>query len=205
MTKLEFFYDCSSPWTYIAFHHIQLMARKINISITWRPILVGAIFNRVNVDVYATRSAPPVPQKAIYLTKDIQDWAQFFGLIINRPPKCGHPVNSVKCMRACLALQPEDKLTDFSRAAFEALWVEGQNLGHDDVITQLCKQVNVDPGWLFGRIESLEIKEKLRANTEELINRGGFGSPTMFVDEEDMYFGNDRITLVEAAVLRKRG
>ena len=55
----------------------------------------------------------------------------------------------------------------------------------------------LDEADFFERISSDVYKQKLRANTEELVERGGFGSPTIFIDSEDMYFGNDRLELVE--------
>ena len=71
---IEFFFDCSSPWTYLAFHNIQPLAKEFGVEISWRPILVGGIFNTVNPSVYASREAP-VPLKARYHKKDLADWA----------------------------------------------------------------------------------------------------------------------------------
>lgn len=70
---IEFFFDCSSPWTYFAFHAIQPLAGELEEPITWRPILVGGVFNAVNPSVYASRENP-VPAKAAYMLKDLQDW-----------------------------------------------------------------------------------------------------------------------------------
>jgi 2-hydroxychromene-2-carboxylate isomerase len=67
---IEFFFDCSSPWTYLAFHNIQPMATQLNVEIVWRPILVGGVFNSVNPSVYAARDNP-VPAKAAYMRKDL--------------------------------------------------------------------------------------------------------------------------------------
>jgi len=69
---IEFFFDCSSPWTYLAFTNIQPMAKELGAPITWRPILVGGIFNTVNKTMYETR-ANPVPAKQAYTAKDMQD------------------------------------------------------------------------------------------------------------------------------------
>ncbi len=65
---IEFFFDCSSPWTYLAFHNIQLLAKEFNAQIVWRPILVGGIFNSINPSVYAAREQP-IPAKAAYMKK----------------------------------------------------------------------------------------------------------------------------------------
>jgi 2-hydroxychromene-2-carboxylate isomerase len=70
------------------------------------------------------------------------------------------------------------------------------------VLCAICESVNLDPDAILRRADAAEIKDRLRMNTEELIARGGFGSPTMFVNRDDMYFGNDRLPLVEAALMR---
>jgi len=201
MPKLEFFFDCSSPWTYLAFHNIQQMARRTGTDIIWRPILVGGVFNEVNQQIYRNRESP-VPLKSAYVAKDLQDWANYSGLTINSPPKCGHPVNSVKCMRACVALDGTSAMVLFAQAAFEALWIDGLNIGTSEVIAGLCKKINIDEDWLLAKIDTDDVKLRLRTNTDELIRRGGFGSPTIFLNDNDMYFGNDRIVLVEHTLLK---
>jgi 2-hydroxychromene-2-carboxylate isomerase len=198
---IEFFFDCSSPWTYLAFHNIQPMATQLNVEIVWRPILVGGVFNSVNPSVYAARDNP-VPAKAAYMRKDLEDWARSAGLSIVFPPRV-FPVNSVKAMRGCLLLEPNGKLVPFARAVFEAYWSEDEDISQDAVLARICNSIEVDSRALLDGIGEPRIKDKLRANTEELIRRGGFGSPTIFVGT-DMYFGNDRLTLVRDAVQRLR-
>ena len=199
---IEFFFDCSSPWTYLAFHNIQPMAAELGVDIAWRPILVGGVFNTVNPSVYASRDNP-VPAKAAYMRKDLDDWARAAGLAIVFPPRV-FPVNSVKAMRGCLLLEPDGKLVAFARATFEAYWGEDEDISQDDVLARICARAGVDPAYLFAGLNEPAVKDRLRANTEELIRRGGFGSPTMFVDRDDMYFGNDRLPLVRAALERSR-
>src|ERR1700742_1224730 len=97
---IEFFFDCSSPWTYLAFHNIQPLAKEFGVEISWRPILVGGIFNTINPSVYATREHP-VPAKLAYQKKDMADWARSAGLTIKMRPTV-FPVNSVKAMRGCI-------------------------------------------------------------------------------------------------------
>jgi 2-hydroxychromene-2-carboxylate isomerase len=199
---IEVFFDCSSPWTYLAFHNLQPLAAELGETIRWRPILVGGVFNTINPSVYASRERP-VPAKAAYMLKDLADWARLAGLKIKMPPSV-FPVNSVKVMRACILLAPEGKLVAFARAAFEAYWGEDQDISRDEVVEAICRAAGVEPSRVVAGIAAPQIKDALRANTEELIARGGFGSPTMFVNGDDMYFGNDRLELVRAAVLRAR-
>ena len=199
---IEFFFDCSSPWTYLAFHNIQPMAARLGVEIAWRPILVGGVFNTVNPSVYAARDNP-VPAKAAYMRKDLDDWARDAALSIVFPPQV-FPVNSVKAMRGCILLEAEHKLVPFARAAFEAYWRDDEDIAQDEVLARVCKRAGVDPAFFFTGIATPAIKDRLRANTEELIRRGGFGSPTIFVGGTDMYFGNDRLGLVRAAIERLR-
>jgi 2-hydroxychromene-2-carboxylate isomerase len=199
---IEFFFDCSSPWTYLAFHNIQPLAAELKEEIQWRPVLVGGIFNAVNPSVYAQRENP-VPAKAAYMKKDLQDWAREASLKIIMPPKV-FPVNSVKPMRGCLWLAPQGKLLAFASAVFEAYWSREEDISQDAVLLKICQNIGVDSADFLAGIAQPAIKEQLKSNTEEVIRRGGFGSPTIFVGD-DMYFGNDRLTLVKAALLRLRG
>ena len=200
---IEFFFDCSSPWTYLGFHSMRRLADEMDVPVHWRPILVGGIFNTINPSVYRTRETP-VPAKAAYQHKDMLDWAGYLGVDIRYTRPDVFPVNSVKAMRACIALEPEGKLIDFAQATFEAYWGENQDISQDAVLAQVCERVGVDAAHLFEKIAQPAIKAQLRLNTEEVIQRGGFGSPTIFVNGDDMYFGNDRMPLVRAAVTRAK-
>lgn len=197
---IEFFFDCSSPWTYLGFHNIRPLAAELGVTIRWRPILVGGVFNSVNPSVYASRDNP-VPAKAAYQLKDMQDWARHCSLAIKFPPSV-FPVNSVKAMRGCILLEPQGKLVEFAQAVFEAYWGRDQDISSDAVLATLCERMGIDPETFMAGIARQDIKDQLKANTEELIRRGGFGSPTLFVNGEDMYFGNDRLPLVRDALLR---
>jgi 2-hydroxychromene-2-carboxylate isomerase len=199
---IEFFFDCSSPWTYLAFHNLQPIARELRVEVRWRPILVGGIFNSVNPSVYEFRTRG-VPAKQLYQLKDLQDWARKAGLVVNFPPAV-FPVNSVKAMRGCLLLEPEGKLVPFASEVFAAYWTDGRDISQDEVLADLCARIGVEPERFFAGIARAEIKAQLKANTDELIARGGFGSPTMFVGGDDMYFGNDRLELVRDAVRRRQ-
>ena len=197
---IEFFFDCSSPWTYLAFHNIQPLAREFGVEISWRPILVGGIFNTVNPSVYASRETP-VPLKARYHKKDLADWARSAGLAIKMPPTV-FPVNSVKAMRGCIWLAKD--MLPFARSVFQIYWGEDQDISQDAVLTEVCRRVGVDPKAFFEGIGQQSIKDQLKANTDEVMARGGFGSPTIFLDKTDMYFGNDRLPLIRDALLRRR-
>ena len=197
---IETFFDCSSPWTYLAFHNLPPLARELVVEIKWRPILVGGVFNTVNPSVYENR-ATPVPAKAAYMLKDLADWAHLAGLAIKFPPTV-FPVNSVKAMRGCIWLEPQGLLEPFARRVFEVYWGDDQDVSQDAVLADICAELGIDFAAFQAGIAEPAIKDQLRANTDELMARGGFGSPTFFVNGDDMYFGNDRLSLIAAAVRR---
>jgi 2-hydroxychromene-2-carboxylate isomerase len=194
--KLEFFYDCSSPWTYLAFSKIEEVAHRHNAELMWKPILVGGVFNSVNPSVYETRSNPVKP-KARYYSKDLQDWAHLYRLKIGQPTV--FPVNSVKAMRGAFVADEHGRISPYSQRIFATYWGEDRDISKDEVLRDVVQAVGLDQDEYFTKIAAPEYKEKLKSNTDDLIARGGFGSPTIFVDGE-MFFGNDRLILVEHAL-----
>lgn len=199
--RLEFFFDCSSPWTYLAFTRIHDVIQRTRAEIAWRPILVGGVFNAVNQEVYERRAKPDL-RKSQYYAKDLEDWARFAGIEIGRPAV--FPVNSVKAMRGAFIALDDGKLVPYATAVFQTYWGDLEDISQPEVLGRIAAGVGYDAEAFLARVEDPALKAKLRANTDELIARGGFGSPTMFVNGDDMYFGNDRLPLVEAALLRGR-
>jgi len=202
---IDFYFDCSSPWTYIAFRNLQTVAAELDEPVSWRPVLVGGIFNSVNKNMYASREDMDSPRNR-YQRKDLQDNAREAGLRIVFPPRV-FPVNSVKAMRGCLWIaqdaQAHSQYLPFVEATFAAYFSREEDISQDDVLAAICHEVGIDaPAFLEG-IARPDIKDQLKANTDEAIRRGAFGAPTFFVGD-DMYFGNDRLPLLRAAVLRER-
>ncbi len=195
MHKLEMFFDCSSPWTWLGFESLQQMLPRVSCEVVYRPFLVGGVFNAVNPSVYQNREKP-VPAKQKYYGKDLQDWARHVGVQIGTPPV--FPVNSVKVMRGAFFALEQDCLVPYARAFFTAYWRELKDISQSEVIAPIVTDLGFDVERFFSAIESTSYKDRLRANAEELIERGGFGSPTFFIDGTDMYFGNDRLPLIEA-------
>ena len=185
---LEFFYDCSSPWTYFAFTRIIPMMEQLASPIRWRPILVGGVFNEVNQEVYKAREAmfsSSGSPRLNYYIKDMQDWARLCGVRAEMPE--GHPINSVKAMRGAFYAEQQGLMVPYSRAVFEAYWdSESPNIADDEVLGAICARVGLNPEGFFSAIITQDYKDLLRQNTDELIARGGYGSPTLFIDGDDM-------------------
>lgn len=197
--SFEFFFDLSSPWTYLAFTNVQPIIASTGADATFRPVLVGGIFNAVNQSVYAAREQTD-NRKLQHSWKALKDWARLAGVEMNFPSQW-HPAKSVNAMRFAAALEDDQAaLIAFARGAFESYFGAQENLDDPDVLEKVANAAGLDGTAIRAASTSDAVKARLRANTEEVIARGGYGSPTMFVDGEDMYFGNDQLPLVEAAL-----
>jgi 2-hydroxychromene-2-carboxylate isomerase len=197
--ELEFFYDCSSPWTYFAFTRIMPLMEQLSLPIRWRPILVGGVFNAVNQQIYSSREAMfngDNKRRLDYFIKDLADWARLAGVKAQMPT--GHPISSVKAMRGAFFAEEQALLVPYSKAVFETYWGrDNPDISSDEVLLNICSEVGLDAEGFFNAIRDQQYKDLLRDNTDELIARGGYGSPTIFINGDDMYFGNDRLPLIE--------
>jgi 2-hydroxychromene-2-carboxylate isomerase len=204
MAHVEFFFDLSSPWTRLAFHNIQPILAETNATVTWRPFLVGGVFNAVNPSVYAGRADPDAPKNR-HTFRWLKAWARLAGVPMNFP-SAHHPLKSVHAMRFCCALEVDQAaLFRFAGAAFDAYFREARNLDDPAELVAVADACGLEGQDLARRAQDEDVKQQLRANTQEVIDRGGFGSPTMFVDRSEIYFGNDQLPLVRQALSRVSG
>jgi len=193
--KLEYFFDCSSPWTYLSFRGILELRKNKEFEIIWKPILVGGIFNSTNPSVYESRKNP-VKEKMEYSQKDMADWAAERKIQFNWPKI--FPINSVKSMRGSFYfLDKNQNIEEYLEKVFKAYWTEGKDISSNDCLKDIVTSLSASADDFMEFIDLPETKRRLVDNTQELMDRNGFGSPTFFLDTEDMYFGNDRIQLIE--------
>jgi 2-hydroxychromene-2-carboxylate isomerase len=199
--RVEFFFDLSSPWTCLAFHNLPGVLERTGASARYRPILVGGVFNAVNPAVYAAREQAD-NRRMQHSWKVLKDWARLADVPMNFPSRW-HPAKSVAAMRFAAAIEDDQPaLVRFARAAFASYFDRQENLDDPDVLEAVATAEGLDGSTIRAAAGSDTVKARLRANTEEVVARGGYGSPTIFVDGEDMYFGNDQLPLVEAALKR---
>ena len=167
--------------------------------VSWRPFLVGGVFNAVNQSVYAARSNPNDP-KVIHNFTWLHEWARLSALPLDFPT-AHHPVKSVLPMRVCCALEGDQLvLKKFTKAAFDAYFAEGKNIDDPNVVAGIANSVGLEGHELIEAAATQAVKDRLRANTEEAISKGAFGSPTMIVNDGQLYFGNDQLPLVRQAL-----
>lgn len=189
---IEFWFDFSSPYSYLASEKIEELAARHGRGVAYRPTLLGVIF-RTTGGVPLTELVPP---KASYFAHDFERSARFAG-VPYRPPSV-FPIATVNAARAFLWLQEQDEAlaARFLHAAFRAYFSQDRSLAEPEVLNALATEVGVDPVAMARGMQEPAIKERLKALVDESIARGVFGAPTIFVDGE-MFWGHDRLPQVE--------
>lgn len=198
---VEFFYCCSCPWTYLAFIRIQEAGMRTGASIHWRPILVDWVHRAANRTFPGSR-VDPNPRKAAYQAKDLQDWAHFCGVQIRQPQ--WWPITPEHAQRGAVVAARRGLLVPYAAAIFRSYFAESRNIAELPVVLDIAAGVGLADAAFAEQLQSPDALAELRRNCDELVERGGFGSPTMFVGN-DMYFGNDRMPLVELALTQAAG
>lgn len=195
MARVEFFYDLSSPWTRMAFANIQPILAETGASVAWRPFLVGGVFNAANPGLYESR-ANAEGLKTRRIGAWLQEWARLAGVAMNFP-SAHHPLRSVAAMRFCCAIEEDQAaLRRFSEVAFDAYFRDQRNLDDIAELIAVADAAGFDGDTLAALAATQPVKDRLRDNTQEAIDRGAYGSPTIFVDRDHLYFGNDQLPLV---------
>jgi 2-hydroxychromene-2-carboxylate isomerase len=187
--KVEFYYDLTSPYSYLASTRIEGICERYGAELEWKPFLLGGAYKESG-----NRAPLEVPNKKAYMIKDLLDWAKYYGVPFNFPDI--FPLNSVKPMRGALAAKEKGKVAEYTHKLFALYMVEGRDLNQDHVLKNAVSELGIDADWFMRRIGEQDIKDELRKETYELVKRGGFGAPTFFI-EDRMFWGNDRLVFVE--------
>lgn len=196
MTKtVECFFDVGSPASYLAWTQLPALAERQQAQLIWKPMLLGGVFK-------ATGNQSPVmiPAKGAYMLKDLARYARRYGVEMQFNPF--FPINTLQLMRGAVAAQDLGQLDAYLNVVFPALWVKGLDMGQAEVVAQVLTEAGLDSEQVFTHAGKPEIKDALKASTEEAIARGVFGAPTLFVGDE-MFFGQDRLDWVESALHEK--
>jgi 2-hydroxychromene-2-carboxylate isomerase len=189
--RIEFFYDFRSPYSYLAF--TQLL--QIDVDIALRPMQILKVMEQVgNVPTTITCAA-----KGRYARADLARWGQRYGVAFN--PSNMRDNDGDACSRAVLAAGSPSEAIAISLALYRASWSEGRALASVDDILAAIAAAGIDPASIAAKIDSPEVVAQLEANTQEAVDRGVFGSPSIFVGEA-LFFGNDRLDFVREELAR---
>ena len=191
---VEFFFDLGSPASYLAHTQLPLLCRDTGATLVHRPMLLGAVFQ-------ATGNASPamIPAKGHYMLRDLARFAERYGVPMRFNPH--FPINTLTLMRLLVAVQlhQPERFDDALQALFQAIWVEGINMGDPARVAEVLNAAGFDAQALQSQIAEQQVKDALKASTEEAVKRGVFGAPTCFVQGE-MFFGQDRLEFVREAL-----
>jgi 2-hydroxychromene-2-carboxylate isomerase len=191
---LEVYWDFSSPFSYLGLTRVEALAKRTGAKLELHPMLLGAVFKAIG-----TADAPMLTwsqAKRSYYAEDMIRWAAHWNVPFRWPSR--FPMNTVKALRCYLAL-PEERRAAFRDATYRALWSEDRDISDDAVLAEL---IGEGAGETLARTQTKEIKNALFAATERAVSSGVFGAPTFVVDGEHLFWGQDRLELVEAALLR---
>jgi 2-hydroxychromene-2-carboxylate isomerase len=181
---IDFYFDFSSPYGYIAGEKIDALAAKHGRSVTWRPMLLGAAFK-----LTGAAPLPSIPIKGEYAKRDFLRSARFHDVPMRMPDV--FPVSGLAGCRAFYSLKDEKQRVRLARALFRALFVENTHIGEPENVLKVASSLG-----LQADIASPEIKEKTKAEVDAAIAKGVFGSPYMVVDGEP-FWGIDRFDQLE--------
>lgn len=189
---LEFYYDYGSPYSYLADTQVETIAKRTGAALVRKPMLLGGIFK-------ATGNASPmtVPLKSKWSASDMPMWARHYGVPFRPNPY--FPVNTLTLMRGAAAAQLDGFFERYHPAIYRAMWVDGRNLNDMTEVAKVLTEAGLDAARVGQRVQDQDVKDRLKATTDEAVARGVFGAPTCFVDDT-MFFGNDRLPFVELAL-----
>jgi 2-hydroxychromene-2-carboxylate isomerase len=163
-------------------------------AIDYKPMLLGGVFQATG-----NHSPMTIPAKGRYMVSDLARFAQRHGIPFSQ--NTFFPINTLTLMRGATGLQMRDpaRLVPYVDAVYRAIWVDGKDMNDPAVVAGVLQQAGFDPMALLGMANDPEVKDRLKAVTQDAVARGVFGAPTFFVDGQ-MYWGQDRLDFVKEAL-----
>ena len=189
---IDFYFDFSSPYSFLASEQIEALAARHGRSVRFRPVLLGVVFKVAD-------SAPLTEQygpKATYSVHDFARSARFAGVTYRHPSK--FPIGAVTASRAVLWLQQHrpEQANPFVHAAFRAFFQQDRDISAPAVVAEVAQALGIDGKQLVEATQAADVKDALRRQVEDAIAFGLFGAPTIVVDGE-VFWGNDRLPQIE--------
>ena len=195
--SVDFYFDYSCPWTYLGFKRLVQTATRTASDIIWKPI---------NLEIM--REILDKPKTIItdyqknYRKKDLQDWANYCNVVIKPMENIDHKV-SMAASRVVAHAEGEGLIKEYSEEVFKAFFSDSKDISDKNVLLAISEKIGLN-GNFEDYLDDHSLDLTIEENSKELAQRGGYGSPTMFV-ENQMFFGNDRMNLVEFAIGQASG
>jgi len=187
--SIELCFDFGSPTTYLAYHRLKWIGQTYGAQVTLTPVLLGGIFQATN-----NQSPVMVPLKGTWMNTDLQRYAELYDVSMTFNPH--FPINTLYLMRGAVAAQQMDVFDLYVETVFDAMWKTPVNMGDPAVVTDVLIRAGIDAAEIFSRIEDAQLKDQLKTNTAQAVERSVFGCPATFYKDE-LYFGQDRLFFIE--------
>ncbi|WP_293268381.1 2-hydroxychromene-2-carboxylate isomerase [Neptunomonas sp.] len=190
---VDFYYDFISPASYFALVRLTELCERAGATINYKPMLLGGVFK-------ANGNTAPitVPAKWEWIKKDFARQAKHYNIPYQLNP---HFIfSTVSVMRGSFWALAQGRIEEYNQAMYKAAWADGKDLSSMEVLTHVLNDAGFDASVVLEAMAQPENKLALIKATEEAAERGVFGAPTMFVNDE-IYFGQDRLDWVERALI----
>jgi 2-hydroxychromene-2-carboxylate isomerase len=188
MSRLDFWYEFGSNYSYLAAMRIEPLAKIAGVEVRWRPFLLGPIFKAQGLE---TSPFNLYPLKHKHMLRDMARWSEILKLPKFVLPKT-FPAHTLVVSRVAIALG-EAARPDFTRAVYWAEFTEGKDISDLATINDVLEKLGHDPAAIVAKSDEQLAKDELRANTEAALKLGMFGAPSFVTEDGELFWGNDRL------------
>ena len=188
MKKIDFYFDISSPYSYLAHEQIKLFEKENKYKSNYMPVFLGGLHQMANI------TAPGLnPSRAKHMIKDLKICADWYKIKFqfNRY----FPLKTINIMRGAIVAENEGFLNNYIDKFFKAAWVDSLNLNDEKILEKFIKNMDINPKNFFEKIKNQTVKEDLKNRTDTAFKKGVFGAPTFIVGSK-IFFGQDRLEFV---------
>ena len=194
--NVEFYFDFGSPTAYLAATQLPRLCADAGADLVWKPMLLGGVFQATG-----NHSPATIPAKGPYVFTDLGRFAHRYGVPIKYNPH--FPINTLLLMRGATGMQMHEpgRVHAYVDAMYHAMWVEPRNLNDPATVGAVLQEAGFDAAKTLALANAQDVKDRLKAVTQEAVERGVFGAPTMFVGPQ-MFWGQDRLDFVREELAR---
>jgi len=187
MTKfIEFYFDFSSPYSYIGYKEINQLEKKTSFKIKYMPIFLGGLHNSAGITPAAFISI-----KSKYMVRDAKLVSEKKNIKFNF--NSYFPIKTINLMRGFIVAEEDNFEKIYTEKIFNAIWKDGLNMNDSIVINKVLKNIDLNPEKFLARATDEKIKDRLRKLTDNALKKGVFGAPTFLVNKK-IFWGQDRLS-----------
>lgn len=186
-SKMQFWFEFASPYTFLAAMRIRKLAAEKNVSIEWRPFLLGPVFKHHGMPQIPFKL---YPTKGQYMWVELERFSKKYNLTYHKPTD--FPRNGLLAARIAHCIQDEPYCPDFMEAVYEANFVQDHDIYDEGLLGDLLEKLHLPKDEILEQAFSEENKNSLKAQTQHAIEKGIFGAPSFIIGNE-LYFGQDRL------------